>query len=454
MQNNNGLRSLCRLLRVQHFTSPLECDPSKAFLLYFRVDMSRVARIRLHLDFAASLKNGSFSNVSLPSEITFKAPLHARLHKLTGHFRDALQRELARDGVLLTQLRKANCVLHLTATCLKCNGQREEIYLDDRACVGAVGDLFEDPSAAGLELEADGIITAKMVPKSAWQSDSFIRIREPSIDIRCLRIGNVPLVDDYCRDPSPQDVRLGSRQDGPGYSQPLLVRFDKDFKKVSFFRAHAYDFDDFCIGNPEETLAGTQVKFDNAFHFFGPFQHVLNKQESRTKFIARLRKHIQEGGENLGNGMPFLPKYCYNTYKAAQHCLGVKEWPKQGIDVAIRCVNHYKPDCLPKIAFPPDNRTYFESGETLQDVVTQIKEEIDFEGLEDDVEVNSALLFKDPHAGQWDIALWVMPQRGPKKLYRYTEGDLTQFLDPSTKTRTKDKRLYMEAHIISKQTKG
>lgn len=412
--------------------------------------MSRAAQIRLHLDFAATLENGFLLNISLPTEITFKAPLHARLRKLTGHFRDALQRELARDSVLLTQLRKTNCVLHLTATCRKRDGQREEIYLDDRACVAAIGDLFEDPSAAGLELEAEGIVDAKMVPKRTWKSDSFVRIREPSNDTKCLRIGNVPLVDDYCRDPSPQDVRLGSRQDGAAYSQPLLVRFDKDFKKVSFFRVHAYDFDDFCIGDPEEMLAGTQVKFDNAYHFFGPFQHVLNKQESRAKFIARLRKHVQEGGESLGSGMPFLPKYCYNTYKPKEHCLGLKEWPKQGIDVAIRCVNHYKPDCLIDLAFPPDNRTYFEDGETFHDIVRQIKEEIEFEGFEDDVSVNSGLLFKEPHADQWDMELWVMPQRGPRKLYRYTQGDLTQFLDPSTKTRTRDKRIYMEAHIVPK----
>lgn len=180
--------------------------------------------------------------------------------------------------------------------------------------------------------------------------------------------------------------------------------------------------------------------------------------ESREELLERVKgliaeeKHDENGNgecelQQMGSGIPFLPTYCYNEYSAQDLGMGLADFPIQGIDVAVTMVNHY--EGIRHVAFPRDIRIVVDGGDEMEDIVELLRELIHRRGRQDGASFDSEQLFRSEHRGRWGMIFWVMPQTGPRKLYRFTEGKLHQFLSSALTVRTRDKRLYLEAHIVS-----
>ena len=134
------------------------------------------------------------------------------------------------------------------------------------------------------------------------------------------------------------------------------------------------------------------------------------------------------------------------------HGLGSAAWPRDGIEVAVRCVSHLSyVTGVGHISVPPDIRLVIEEGDMIGDICKAIDREINRTGHEDGVRIISGKLFTRARVERPDLELWVMPQYpAPRKLFRYTGGQLTQSLSTSIKVRSKDKRLFMEAHFMKR----
>lgn len=252
------------------------------------------------------------------------------------------------------------------------------------------------------------------------------------------------------------------------YTQPLLLWLHNNnpfssTTTIQFSRVHAYDFDEFCIGDPDEWTPWNHIPFSNRYYFLGTLESVQRKGESREELLERVKgliaeeEHDENGNgecelQQMGSGIPFLPTYCYNEYSAQDLGMGLADFPIQGIDVAVTMVNHY--EGIRHVAFPRDIRIVVDGGDEMEDIVELLRELIDRRGRQDGASFDSEQLFRSEHRGRWGMIFWVMPQTGPRKLYRFTEGKLHQFLSSALTVRTRDKRLYLEAHIVSVKERG
>lgn len=253
------------------------------------------------------------------------------------------------------------------------------------------------------------------------------------------------------------------------YTQPLLLwhhnnnSFSSTTTTIQFSRVHAYDFDEFCIGDPDEWTPWNHIPFSNRYYFLGTLESVQRRGESREELLERVKgliaeeEHDENGNgecelQQMGSGIPFLPTYCYNKYSAQDLGMGLANFPIQGIDVAVTMVNHY--EGIRHVAFPRDIRIVVDGGDEMEDIVELLRELIHRRGRQDGASFDSEQLFRSEHRGRWGMIFWVMPQTGPRKLYRFTEGKLHQFLSSALTVRTRDKRLYLEAHIVSVKVRG
>lgn len=252
------------------------------------------------------------------------------------------------------------------------------------------------------------------------------------------------------------------------YTQPLILWLhnNKPFSStttIQFSRVHAYDFDEFCIGDPDEWTPWNHIPFSNRYYFLGTLESVQRRGESREELLERVKgliaeeEHDEKGNgecelQQMGSGIPFLPTYCYNEYSAQDLGMGLAKFPIQGIDVAVTMVNHY--EGIRHVAFPRDIRIVVDGGDEMEDIVELLRELIHRRGRQDGASFDSEQLFRSEHRGRWGMIFWVMPQTGPRKLYRFTKGKLHQFLSSALTVRTRDKRLYLEAHIVSVKERG
>lgn len=262
--------------------------------------------------------------------------------------------------------------------------------------------------------------------------------------LNCLRIATMSITE--AADPTPREQRTSGRLDGPGYCWPLLVWFDDSLKTIKFTKTHAFEFDDFCIGDINENDKWNQQKYTSNASYKGLFNFCQREGWGIAKFKKLLRQHLAEVWGN--QRMPFLPTYCFHKFDPAEHGLGLSKWPKKGIDVAVRCVNQY--DKLKNVAFRRDIRLVIMPEDTMDDIREFVDEEINTMETEDGVKINSARIFEDQHRDEREWQFWVMPQTGPKKLYRFDEGKISRFLSEANEIRPRDKKVYMEAHVMPK----
>lgn len=339
----------------------------------------------------------------------------------------------------------------------------QSIPLDKDPRVKLVGDLTTDrypPKAVTVAADLTLSLQARrrsnrltIDPDDEVQTTGYLGDAEEEEALKWCRVGNVNILDDdgatFC---AKRSARFG---ECVSYINPLIASYDPQSGEVLLYTLHAYDFMDFVVGNLEERQAWS--KLGASVELLGLFGNPRLTLESKEELAESVTKYLEEDDEDeadeeedVWDGLPFLPTFCYNTYHAEDFGLGVERWPRNGIDLVVRCVNHYTPKRdMQNLEFPRDIRLSIWKDENMEDLFKDVLQHINVAGLQDGVKVTSNKLFHPSHKGKWSIDWWVMPQT-QRKLFRYTQGKLDQFLDPSMATRVEDKRLYCEAHIVPK----
>ncbi|GAB1732010.1 hypothetical protein NU195Hw_g6259t1 [Hortaea werneckii] len=319
-------------------------------------------------------------------------------------------------------------------------------------------DLLEDPEDPLQRFTIN--VTLQLEKGDSTENKPLVRFPHEEPQHVYHRLGKVPIPEQhYGNDTSGPLVTSSGKKLREsaeiGYVWALLAWREGPQRLWQLKRVRTYDFDSYCIGDADETSEWNTVTFDYSFEYFTASYNRVNQDgESFRQLQRRLETRIEEGWEEPGSGVPFLPKYCFSKFQPSPDYAAA--WPKHDIPVAVRCVNwltHERPS--KDIRFPPDLQFTIEEKDTIGDIRDIILQEINRKGNKSGVKVNSATLFKLPLANTWDLELWVMPQSPDNpgcqgKLHRYTSGRLNTFLSTSSRQRKHDKRLYMEAHVVSK----
>ncbi|KAI7128412.1 hypothetical protein KC335_g3238 [Hortaea werneckii] len=318
-------------------------------------------------------------------------------------------------------------------------------------------DLLEDPRGTFHRFTIN--VTLQLEKRNSTGSEPLVRF--PHKDPRNVyhRLGKVQIPEQHYGNDTQGPLITASGKElrksaEIGYIWALLAWRDGPQGGWQLKRVRAYDFDLYCIGDADQASEWNTVPFKTSYEYTGSFDRVRQDRESFRQLQRRLEKRIEEGWEEPDSGVPFLPKYSFNHFQPSLDSLAA--WPKYGIPVAVRCVNWLTSERSTKdIRFPPDLQLTIDEKDTIEDIRKIILQEINRKRTESGVKVNSAALFKPPLAETWELELWVMPQSPDNpdfqgKLHRYTSGRLLTFLSTSPTQRKKDKRLYMEAHVVSK----
>ncbi|KAM3423866.1 hypothetical protein BST61_g1262 [Cercospora zeina] len=400
----------------------------------------------------------SFDNVNLAKwdkvlwePCNFRLSATEPLRSLPFLFEALVEQRLRKDMDLSDILCDGQHVVKLSSSiALPGSCSNEIISLDENPRINVLNDLFSDPRAPQLVLTARVQLTVQTFDQGIIPPDEQIHLptwHDPTDAYRILRIGFVPLQNGD--EAELAETVHDNRRNDVGYMQVLIMWIHRETGACHLRRCHAFEFDDFCIGDPFEDTSWNRRMFSNRDYFLGRLASVQKNagtKEDLRKLINELVSEEEDEDAQMGTGIPFLPTYCYNEFRSAKLGVGLLEWPKQGVDVAATFVNKYSG--VKNVTFKRDVRIIVEKGDGFDDVVKCLLKEIDCKGWEYGTCSNSAKLFGDKHRGKWKLLLWVMPQLEQRKLYRYTSGNLLQFLSPALTVRTTDKRLYVEAHIV------
>ncbi|KAK6391749.1 hypothetical protein LTR65_004243 [Meristemomyces frigidus] len=303
--------------------------------------------------------------------------------------------------------------------------------------------MFEDPANTPLVLQATVVLELRSRKKTSGTKLTELLLSPTKNEpCRYFRLGSVPTPDDVLRQTlNTRQMKQLAKSVEIGYMWALLAWFDQD-ERLQLSRVHAYDFDNFCVGDCSEWTPWSKIKFSNKHNYLLPYQPVSWRAERKCDLETRLKESIRNGHEDPGFGIPFLPPYTFNVFRAEDYGLGSELWPKGGIEVAVRCFGHLEDSTLGTkcISFPRDIRLEIEEMDTIESICSTVRQEINKHETQDGVCVNSGLLYNRCGDGPWKIELWVMPQLGgPQTLFRYTSGKLSGFLSTSRKIRKKDK---------------
>lgn len=140
-------------------------------------------------------------------------------------------------------------------------------------------------------------------------------------------------------------------------------------------------------------------------------------------------------------------RYCFNVFNPQEHGnLGVLQFPNPFITVALRFVCHLASADLKDLVFPNDVEIEVEKPDRYQEIRQEVLDLMPtWKG------VSLSKLFKGLYrpGRDWDLELWILPQRGTR-LYKYdANGDSLGFMHQKLCDK-KDMRLFMEVHVVPK----
>lgn len=235
---------------------------------------------------------------------------------------------------------------------------------------------------------------------------------------------------------------------------------------LKLLRVPAWEFGGYCVGDVDYECE--DVEFQKDHDFLGPYAGVRSSKE----LLKRAKEQLKSGARQPGSGVPMLATYTLNVYHPTlvEPLVGMKAFPKAGIDVAVRFVHHLDLERVDHhtlikegdkykykdIGFPTNFHIRAGSGDGVEAVEEDILKELRSTEVSEDV--TSWLLLGEEFAEvKWELQLWVMPQ-SPKlrKLFKYptgwaeSTGQLHEFMDP-VMVANGDRRLYMEVHVVPKR---
>ena len=147
---------------------------------------------------------------------------------------------------------------------------------------------------------------------------------------------------------------------------------------------------------------------------------------------------------------PRLPPLSYTGFDPSltTPAMGVADFGKKIISVAVRFVNHLHNPTARNLKFNNNFQIEFEDGDELEALQVEIGKQLR--------KKRTKKLFEKKLAGTWDIEFFIMPCRpAPQKLFRFptllpgSSRLVTEFVSQSA-FNEKQPKLYMEAHIWPK----
>ncbi|KAI7482974.1 hypothetical protein KC351_g5389 [Hortaea werneckii] len=272
-----------------------------------------------------------------------------------------------------------------------------------------VSDLLEDPEGTLQRFTIN--VTLQLEKGDSTENKPLVRFPHEEPQHVYHRLGKVPIPEQHYGNDTSGPLITASGKDlrksaDIGYVWALLAYREGPQGLWQLKRVRTYDFDLFCIGDVDETSELNTVTFDYSFEYYTASYNRVNQDgESFRQLQRRIETRIEEGWEEPGPGVPFLPKYCFNNFQPSPDSIAA--WPKHDIPVAVRCVNwltHERPS--KDIRFPLDLQFTIEGKDTIEDIRDIILQEINRKGTKSGVKVDSAALFKPPLAETWDLELW------------------------------------------------
>ena len=375
-----------------------------------------------------------------------QVPSSLRMDRLPAKMEKLIERKIAEDKTLRDSLMASiqRLVFHMDIN-----------EVDNSLRYGRVLDLFRDPTADGLKMTAAVTFHTKRVKHSKSDAEHLVRPLVEGQEYEYWRIGNVPIPDEPARKHSPK-AKPQSVRPPPGHTiayQWALVGWSDHNSNLQLSKTPVYDFGDFCIGDCGTDSAWFKQNFSNSLRFLGPYTSCSAEGSKRAQVQELVRQHDEAGNDEIGSGVPFLPPHTLNEYDAQQYGLGMRQWPEDGTDVAVRCINRLSTN--ERLTFPlhlrfslPQHLGFAEMDELISKAVNVPKEE--GRAKRSHPEITSGLLFQGALEGVWEWEWWVLPH-GPamQKMFRWQEGELTEFLSEE-EAEDSGARLYVEAHIVPK----
>ena len=144
--------------------------------------------------------------------------------------------------------------------------------------------------------------------------------------------------------------------------------------------------------------------------------------------------------------VPFLPTYCLAAIDPSEYGRALEKRPRSYVDIAVRIVNRHND--IGGVSFPKDIREILEEHDGLDQICKLVEKNMNAKGKLDGLPVDSKRLFSKQVSNIWRLELWMMPQRGTRKIFRFATGSLLQFLDGTEFVRPQVKSLYVEAHVV------
>lgn len=317
-----------------------------------------------------------------------------------------------------------------------------------------MSDLMTDSNALWMHFTVKIALHLRPVVKSLGMHD-LVQDAEACHPVRYYRLGNVSIPNDYPDNdirnlPYCHKGRTAFRKVETKYVWALLGSYKDHGSMLHLTKVHAYDFDDFCIGDCTEWEYWNKTRFNTKHEYCLPYETISSRCGTKGELEHLLQEYVTSGAEQPGSGVIFLPTYCFNTFKPSG--VGRSMWPKHGIATAVRCVSHVDDDeTTAALAFPSDIQLIVDEEDTHTSITRAICNIINIHSYQHGCRANSARLFDGTYAGAWAMELWVMPQIGERKLYKWVEAGgigLQDFLSDAPTVRKNDKRLYVEAHIV------
>ncbi|KAK4630889.1 hypothetical protein CLAFUR4_03831 [Fulvia fulva] len=385
------------------------------------------------------VKSNKILDKVVPATFMMDVPLHAKVDSLPSMIKDVMLARIMPGETILKELQKTERIIKFSCR-LEVPGWGA-VLLDGKSRFDEVQDLYQGTQHNDVEILAE--VSLQRLPEGPDSVEDCVQIPVKEERRQYLRIGNLPV---WIRSLNKYQDQRTAGPGGPGYCWPILVTYNEDLTAFTCSWIHAYDFDDFCMGDVNERGLRVLSEYDANWRC-GIFSLMGTYVETEEEFLARLRKHIEAGASSQLTGMPFLPTYCLAPWDPRKHDhLVLKKWPKSNVEIAVTIVNRHTD--FDGVTFPRDIRWAIDEPEEVSQICHAIMKDMNTQGVRDGIPVDSTRLFNKQDRKKWCLALWVMPQFGPRKLFRYVEGNVLQFLDGTNKVRPTDKKLYVEAHVV------
>ncbi|KAK5118719.1 hypothetical protein LTR85_007925 [Meristemomyces frigidus] len=311
-------------------------------------------------------------------------------------------------------------------------GDEREIYSDftRKVRVHTLADFFPSTPALTTSIPVQVKVKLRAVEDALSDLTEAI-VADTEIGYQFFRLGSL------------KTVRTSNTDNSSIPVDCAVVAWLEEDGTVHLNKVHTWLINGMCLG---ECHAMNEAEYDtSSYDWTVDYEDAENIEELSA--LVRAYSESDEVGAILGE-VPLGPTYSFRLYDPTEHGMGLDGWPKTGIRIAVKIVN-----MLPKhsggsnIIFPaPENfQLEVEPVDTAASVAMLIEGELMEEVHEDGR--TSSRLFQSVLYGKWRMEMWVLPQiDGQTTMFRYTEGSLTQFLDPDRGRM--DGRLYLEAHIV------